>query len=282
MVPPLVALSGRASTTDGPIGADAPVTIRRHNKSMTSLSDLSDAIKQSRQQPSTALKDSLLLGFDTETTGVSPSDAIVSASLVLRDPAKGFDGDVRADWVINPHRPISAAASAVNGFTNEYLQEHGQEPTRALDQIATIVARAQNRSIPLLAYNAPFDVQMLQRGLEHWKLDGLGARVHALDLLIVDPLVIDRAISRRHGKRTLTDTTQYYQVRPHGDFHDASTDTIAALDLVAPMCEASSEVAQLPVSSLMDWQRQAHKKWADQFNEWLASRGRRQIPTEWM
>ncbi len=250
---------------------------------MVAMTILADTLRElDAQPPSTPLKDSYLLGFDTETTGVGPTDAIVSASLVLRDPSTGFDGDRRQDWVIDPHRTISPAASAVNGFTNEYLREHGQDPRQALEQIATVVALAQNRNIPLLAYNAPFDVRMLQHDLDHWHLPGLGARINGLDLLVVDPLVIDRAISPRHGKRTLTAASEFYHVAPHGDFHDAAIDTTAALDLVSPMCDTSREIADLPVSKVMDWQRAAHKKWADSFNEWLARKGGRQISTDWL
>lgn len=247
---------------------------------MTSLADTLAGLDA--QPSSTPLKDSYLLGFDTETTGVGPGDAIVSASLVLRDPHTGFAGDRSGDWVIDPHRPISAAASAVNGFTNEYLREHGRQPSEALEEIASLISLAQDRNIPLLAYNAPFDVQMLEHDLRRWRLPGVGARVRAMDLLVVDPLVIDRAISHRTGKRTLTATTQFYGIRPHGDFHDASTDTVAALDLIAPMCKADAELAKVPVSGLMDWERRAHKKWADDFNRWLATKGRRQISTQWM
>lgn len=250
---------------------------------MRLMTTLDDALSALPAQPSsTMLKNSLLLGFDTETTGVGASDAIVSASLVLRDPAQGFAGDTKADWIINPHRSISSAASAINGFTDSYVAEHGQDPKKALERIASLVALAQNRNIPLLAYNAPFDVGILEHDLHRWHLPGLGARVSRFDLLVVDPLVVDRAISRRPGKRTLSAASAFYHVSPHGDFHDASTDTTAALDLIAPMCQASSTLARLPISHLMDWQRSQHKQWVDHFNEWLARQGHRQISTQWM
>lgn len=247
------------------------------------MTTVDDALSLLANQPdSTPLGQAYLLGFDTETTGISTDNAIVSASLVLRNPAEGFSEDVKQDWVINPHRSISPAASAVNGFTNEYLREHGQQPEEALEQIATCVADAQNLSIPLLAYNAPFDIRMLENDLTRWHLRGLGARLSRLDLLVVDPLVIDRAISHRHGRRNLSATTQYYHVSPHGDFHDAATDTIAALDLVAPMCDSSKELAGVTIGDVMDWQRSAYKKWALSFNEWAATHGRHQVSTQWM
>lgn len=234
------------------------------------------------QDPQTPLADSLLLGFDTETTGVGPTDAIVSASLVLRDPSKGYAGDRTADWVINPHRHISAGASSVNGFTDDYLAAHGREPAEALDEIASLIATAQDKRIPLLAYNAPFDVQMLQLGLRHWNLAGLGARIKGLDLLVVDPLILDRHFSKRHGRRNLSSTSAFYGVSPHGSFHDASADTTAAIDLLAPMFRLYPQAGRIPLSGLMAQERDMHAQWARSFNDWQVSHGRRPISDEWM
>ncbi|KAB8291008.1 exonuclease domain-containing protein [Bifidobacterium avesanii] len=240
------------------------------------------------QHPDTTLADSWLLGFDTETTGIAAGrDAIVSATLVLRDPAKGHAGDVIASWIVNPHRPMNPRASEVNGFTDEFLAEHGEEPTVAVEAIAALIAAAQARRIPLLAYNAPFDVHMLEGDLKRWKLDSLDERQAAAgvapqQLLVVDPLVIDRKVSRRKGKRTLTDTTFYYGVEPHGDFHDATADTIAAVDLIAPMATLYPQVGHLALGDLMAWQHAAYADWRDSFNEWLSSRGRTPVRGDWL
>lgn len=229
------------------------------------------------QTGTTALHDSRLLGFDTETTGARPGrDAIVSACLVLRDPARGRAGDISVSWIINPHRPMSAGASAVNGFTDDFLQENGAEPTEALGQIAQAVLDSQRIGIPLLAYNAPFDVAMLHGDLNRWNLADVDAD------LVVDPLVIDRKVSRRHGRRTLSDTTAYYGVEPDGDFHDASADTRAAVDLIAPMSTLYPQVGSLSLDEIMDWQRRAHEEWKASFNSWLESRGRRPITDSWL
>ncbi|WEV73539.1 exonuclease domain-containing protein [Bifidobacterium sp. ESL0798] len=237
-----------------------------------------DAIAQvPAQDDDTTLKEAWLLGFDTETTGTGSTDAIVSASLVLRDPTRGYEGDVVAERVINPHRHISAGASRVNGFTDEFLEANGAQPTDAIAAIGSIVSAAQTKHIPLLAYNAPFDVRMLAGDLKRWNLEALPD-----ELLVVDPLVIDREISHRHGKRTLTYTTEYYGVEPHGDFHDATADTTAAVDLIRPMSTLYPQVGNLRLGDLMDWQRQAHKKWKDSFNLWMESRGRRPITDSWL
>jgi DNA polymerase-3 subunit epsilon len=257
------------------------------DQSSSSLAADASALKSvldslNAQEMSTQLKDSSLLGFDTETTGVGPNDAIISASLVLRNPATGYDGDVKASWVMNPHRHISQAASQVNGFSDAQVHAHGMEPSVGLPQIASLIAQAQNLNIPLLAYNAPFDVMMLQRGLHHWNLPGLGALMTRMDLLVVDPLVLDRAASDRHGRRTLSDSAQYYGVSPHGDFHDASTDTIAAIDLIAPMCAQFEQIGQIPLSDLMTRQRAMHAQWTDRVNQWRESHGKRPFADQWL
>lgn len=254
------------------------------HSTILSMSEILTAVENlPLQTTDTVLKDSFLLGFDTETTGISPSnDAIVSATLVLRNPALGHDADVIGEWIINPHRPISPGASAVNGFTNEFLQEHGEEPETALESIAHVIADAQRKNIPLLAYNASFDVAMVEGDLTRWNLPTLLERTQASEYLVVDPLVIDREVSHRHGKRTLKDTTFYYGVHPYGDFHDATADTIAAVDLIKPLSTLYPQAGGIAVGDLMAWQREAHVKWATQFNTWLQSKGRRPVATTWM
>ncbi|WEV58498.1 exonuclease domain-containing protein [Bifidobacterium sp. ESL0728] len=254
------------------------MTTMENNPDTDTAALMLDAIAQAPQQDDdTTLGEAWLLGFDTETTGTSSSDAIVSASLVLRDPSKDYRGDVVAEWVVNPHRHICEGASRVNGFTDEFLEANGAEPTDAVAAIGGIVTAAQAKHIPLLAYNAPFDVRMLAGDLKRWNLNALPD-----ELLVVDPLVIDREISHRHGKRTLTYTTEYYGIEPHGDFHDATADTTAAVDLIKPMSTLYPQVGNLKLDELMDWQRKAHKKWKDSFNQWMESRGRRPITDNWL
>lgn len=248
----------------------------------TVLTALHEALDSAPEQDmTTRLDQSWLLGFDTETTGTSPNrDNIVSASLVLRNPRTGYEGDAVAEWIINPGRHISEGASRVNGFTDEYLAENGSEPTESIEQIAGLIMTAQSKHIPLLAYNAPFDVRMLNGDIRQW-CSGRMEPMPERELLVVDPLVIDRAISHRSGRRTLTYTTEYYGVVPHGDFHDATTDTVASVDLIEPMTTLYPQVGSITLGELMDWQRDAHRTWLEQFNEWLASKGSRPAIDTW-
>lgn len=257
----------------------------------TNIQELLNALNSSNEQDeNTLLSKSWLLGFDTETTGaIIGKDAIVSATLVLRNPEAGHSADIVSTWLINPHQPMNPKASEVNGFSDQYLQTHGGEPVQELELLAKAVSIAQSKNIPLLAYNAPFDIAMLRSDLKRWDLESLNNRatcnISSLsenDILTVDPLVIDRALSMRSGKRTLTLASQFYGVEPIGDFHDATADTVAALDLIAPMSALYDQVRNMTLVNMMDWQREAYCKWKDSFNRWLESRGREPIHTEWL
>lgn len=248
------------------------------------IQELLEAIDAAQQQDTeTRLSDTWLLGFDTETTGARVGyDSIASATMVLRNPHQGHAADVVATWLINPHKPMHPKASEVNGFTNEYLQANGGEPQDELMPMAQALIAAQAKNIPLLAYNAPFDVSMLFHDLHRWQLDESLTLPDPTHLLVVDPLVIDRAVCIRRGKRTLTDTTQYYGVEPIGDFHNATADTVAAVDLVQPICQAYPAVANLKLSELMGWQRNAYMQWRNSFNSWLSAQGRMPITSTWL
>lgn len=262
----------------------------------TMIHELLNAIQNAPlQDMSTPIANSWLLGFDTETTGARVGyDAIVSATLVLRN-TEGTQDDIVATWLINPHQPIHPQASNVNGFTDEFVQTHGGEPVEEIEALAHAITLAQAKHIPLLAYNAPFDVRMLEHDLTRWNLPSLTDRMNQLkahtmlpsnagntSLLVLDPLVIDRALSFRSGKRTLTAATEFYGVTVSGSFHDATADTIAAVDLIQPMCATYPTLAELTLQTMMDWQREAYKRWQISFNRWLQSKGRTPTSDRWL
>ena len=79
--------------------------MRGMDSSFDTLHRAIDDIPEQRED--TPLRESAILGFDTETTGAAVGrDSIVSASLVLRPRGAGADHHVQtcASWLINPHR----------------------------------------------------------------------------------------------------------------------------------------------------------------------------------
>lgn len=215
-----------------------------------------------------------LLGFDTETTGLNcGTDSIVSASLVLRERRKGEDKVF--NFLINPNMPIDPKASAVNGFTQEFVAKNGGDQKEETEEIAKAILLAQQKGIPLVAYNAKFDVSMLKGDLKKVGRNDMAEKLEGISVL--DPLIMDRELSHRSGKRRLEDAMAWWKIAPRGNYHNAQIDTQAVLDLICSMVESHP---QIPYPA-MDWQRQAYKKWAESRNRWARDNGAFEVEEEW-
>ena len=211
-------------------------------------------------------------GYDCETTGTDVSrDRIVSAALVLR----AADGTTTTNtWLIDPGIPVPAAAVAIHGLSTEHLRAHGAKPAEALDQVATSLARCLAVGVPLLIYNAPFDLRILEAELKRHGLPTLSDRLGSPVKPVVDPLVIDRAVDRyRKGGRKLADLIDTYRVLASGQLHDATGDvinTIAVLDAIM----RSYPGVPSDIMELHDWQVRQYHDWAVNFNHWLQGKGK--------
>ena len=160
--------------------------------------------------------------FDLETTGIDVDTArIVSACVAVL----ASDGAVisRWDWLADPGIDIPDGASAVHGITTERAQVLGRSAQVVIGEITQTLRVLFGFGIPLVVYNAPYDLTLLDRE----------CRRHFVPVLenptpVIDPLVIDKAVDRyRKGKRTLEVTAALYGVSLD-DAHDAGSDAIAA------------------------------------------------------
>lgn len=160
--------------------------------------------------------------FDLETTGVDVEhDRIVTAHVGL------LDGDGREiaskTWLVDPGVDIPEGATAIHGITTEDARRNGRAPAFAVAEITAALESLLSQGVPVVAYNASYDLSLLAHE----------ARRHGLPPLenphpIIDPLVIDKAYDRyRPGKRTLTAVASRYAVALD-DAHDASADAVAA------------------------------------------------------
>lgn len=212
-----------------------------------------------------------LLGFDTETTGVDVrSDRIVTAALVMRDA----HGTRQRTWLIDPGVDIPAAASAIHGITTERARAEGQSPATALDELAGEITRAQLAGVPLVAYNASFDVAILEHELTRWGLPTVADRLGGDIGAVLDPLVIDRGLDRyRRGKRTLSDLCQHYRVTATAELHTAEVDVLATMSVLDCLVATYPELGGMPLAALGDWQRDRHREWAESFNSWRTRQG---------
>lgn len=212
-----------------------------------------------------------LLGFDTETTGIDVDhDRIVTAALVRRDAS----GTQVRTWMIDPGVEIPEAASAIHGITTAHAREHGMQPAVALEEIAGFIAGAVATGTPVVAYNASFDLCLLEAELRRHGVptvaDRVGRDVHP----VIDPLVLDRAEDRyRSGKRKLVDLCGVYQVVDTGSLHTADVDVVATLDVLDGIVGRFPHLRELDLAALHDYQATAHRAWAEGFNAWRAEKG---------
>lgn len=225
-----------------------------------------------------------LTAFDTETTGIDvETDRIVSAAIVTirTDTLEVFDS---ATFLLNPGIEIPQAATAVHGITTARAQAEG---IPAREGILRIVAALADRLMndddeptgaPLVVYNAPFDLTLLDREFRRHMAVGLeenitprGSTVAAPwwgpDLIpVIDPLVIDRHVDRyRKGSRKLSDVAALFGVEAL-DAHNAEGDAIAAARIATLMLK-SERLFGATLASLHEGQA----RWSAESAETLAA-----------
>lgn len=164
-----------------------------------------------------------LVVFDLETTGVDPETArVVTANVSILKPGRP---PVERTWLINPGVEIPEESTGVHGVDNETAQRDG---VPAADGTADIIATLRDVTAggePLVAYNASYDLTVLDRE----------ARRHGVEPftpgVVVDPFVLDRQYDKwRKGPRTLGAACAHYGVDLN-DAHSADADAIAAGEL---------------------------------------------------
>lgn len=159
--------------------------------------------------------------FDTETTGVDRDTARVVTAFV---GTMGRDGVLTKfrSWLINPGVQIPEQAIAVHGVTNEVASRDGQEPASAIAQINTALTQLLGRGVPVVAYNASYDLTLMDREARRHRLTPLSGPAP-----IIDPFIIDKHLDPyRKGSRKLVDTAAHYGVLLEGA-HDAEADATA-------------------------------------------------------
>ena len=216
--------------------------------------------------------DGPMVGFDTETTGVSPAnDRIVTAALITR---QGSTVEART-WLIDPGVEIPARATEVHGITTEEARANGVAPEGALEEIATALADALAAGIPVVGFNAQYDLSIMEAELARHGLRTLADRLPGGIRPVVDPLVLDRHLDKfRKGPRKLIDMCHIYVVPVVADdLHAADADVLATLDLVHAIAQRYPAVGQVGLQELHDQQAEAHRVWAVRFAAWLKSKG---------
>lgn len=201
--------------------------------------------------------------FDLETTGIDTATSrIVTAHIgVLDADGRPLEG---TDWLVDPGIEIPAQATAVHKITTAHAREHGRPPAEAIAQIVARLAALLGTGVPIVVYNAPYDLSLLQH-------EALRHGVAALESPspIIDPLVIDKAVDRyRKGKRTLEAAAAVYGV-DLADAHNAAADAVAAGRVALALGRAYPDALMISADELHNRQIGWSRDQAESFQRYM-------------
>ncbi|MES9519633.1 3'-5' exonuclease [Streptomyces capoamus] len=214
----------------------------------------------------------LLIGFDLETTGTDPHEARIVTGAVIEVRAGEPMG--RREWLADPGVEIPADAVAVHGISSERAAAEGRPADQVADAIADVLAAHWRTGVPVVAYNAAFDLTLLSAELRRYGLPSLTDRLGgAHPAPVIDPYTIDRWADRyRRGKRNLEAVCAEYGI-VLGSAHDATADALAAARLAAAIAERHPKIASLGPAELHQRQIEWYADWAADFQAFLRRKG---------
>lgn len=208
-----------------------------------------------------------LAGFDLETSGVDvEQDRIVAACVVQ---CGGGHPTQSATWMADPGIEIPEGAAKVHGITTERARAEGRPAAEVVEQVVAALAEVVVAGTPVVAMNASFDLTILDREARRHGVQTL-ADIVGTDLRVVDPKVLDKQVSRRKGRRTLSDLCEHYQVQLDGA-HSADADAIAACRVAWRIATKHPKIGNAHPKVLHEWQ----VEWARTQAESLADYFRR-------
>ncbi|MFF8569470.1 exonuclease domain-containing protein [Streptomyces albidoflavus] len=214
----------------------------------------------------------LLIGFDLETTGTDPREARIVTAAVI----EVADGERRGHrtWLADPGIPIPAGATAVHGITDARAAAEGSPPDRVADAVAEALTGYWRAGVPVVAYNAPFDLTLLAAELRRHRLPSLAERLGGAPVApVIDPLTVDRAVDRyRKGSRRLSAVCAEYGVALE-EAHDAAADALAAARLARAIALRHPKVAALGPAALHERQITWAAERAADFQAYLRRKG---------
>jgi DNA polymerase-3 subunit epsilon len=217
--------------------------------------------------------------FDLETTGVDvENDRIITAFVGLM-----VDGEMTEEynWVINPGVPVPDEAAAVHGYTTERVVAEGDpDAKRAVFDILQRIDIYDRQGIPVVIYNAPFDLTLLDRELLR---HGYG-NLYRTPRLVIDPYVMDKAVDPyRKGKRTLSVTAEHYGITVK-DAHDARADCVMAGRLAEKLLE-HPRIKPFTLEQMQGKTRGSKRMQAESYREYLIKQGKaedaKNVSTDW-
>lgn len=165
-----------------------------------------------------------MVAFDLETTDKDPENArIVTAAIAL---CSGGERTESETWVADPGVEVPEEAAGIHGYTTERVRAEGRPAAEVVAEVIETLEMAVLAGLPLVIYNARYDLTVLDREARRYGLVPLTDRCP--DMIVIDPMLIDKWLDRyRKGSRKLDAMCAHFGF-PLGEAHDASFDAIAA------------------------------------------------------
>lgn len=206
--------------------------------------------------------------FDTETTGIDTrNDRLVTAYVGV----VGSGGHLMEShsWLANPGVDIPQRAAEVHGITTEKAIAEGGDPADIVAQVVDVLRAMVTRDIPLVIYNAGFDLSLIRHEAIRHGVEPFGDAKP-----VIDPLVIDRALDQyRKGKRTLESVSAHYGVT-NPAAHDAKGDAVTTGLVVQKMATVFPDAFSVTPHELHDQQVVWAKVWEDNFYDYVERTGK--------
>jgi len=195
-------------------------------------------------------KPTLLVGFDTETTGlVAGDDEPISYALVIyRDGVHQAHEDI--EIFVRSDKSVSFGSQQIHGISQSLLDDEfaagrAIKPVAAATQIAAHISRLHDEGAHFIGANPDFDFRMLsgvfqKNGIHH---DSLPLDVEKLSI---------RDVIQRHRdidlddprRRSLSYLCRYYEVAAGN--HDAKADAHAAVHVFLAQHEKMASATREP------------------------------------
>ncbi|MGA7397466.1 MAG: exonuclease domain-containing protein [Solirubrobacterales bacterium] len=214
-----------------------------------------------------------LAAFDIETTGTdTENDRIVTAAVSV---VGGGEETISTNWLVDPGVEIPAEATAVHRITTERARGEGLPADQAVFEITEHLAELTAGRIPIVAFNARFDLTILDREARRYDQETLIDLIGGPEaLLVVDPYVLDKQYNRfRKGRRTLSVLCEAYGI-PLDDAHAADADALAAARLAWKLGNIIDELGALDLDSLHAAQITWAAEQAESLSRYFAEQGR--------
>lgn len=213
-----------------------------------------------------------MYGFDIESTGVDVfTDRIVTATVVKVVDGAAVD---KRTWLLNPGIAIPEGATKIHGITTADAVEHGQDAALGVADIADIVTGVLKSGLPLVAFNAAYDLSLLEAECRRYEIPGLtGVPL----LSVVDPMVLGKGVDtiKNHKfvkgrKFTLPALCEWYKV-PFDETHDATADATGAVRLAAAIAKSDDYLGAMGPGPLhqvqVTWRRETQRSLREYFDK---------------